>query len=130
LTEWLGFLNSVYEVLWCSIYPWNIAGCPTVQTQYQLAVIPSAFFLVKVYFLVMFCYVCLVLYGEERGVHRVLVGKSEGKRTLGRARRRWEDNIKMDLQDVVGGGGDWMESVQDRDRWRALVSTVKNLRVP
>jgi hypothetical protein len=68
--------------------------------------------------------------GEERGVHRVLVGKPEGKRPLGRHRRRWEGNIKMDFQEVVGGRGDWMELAQDRDRWRALVSTVKNLRVP
>jgi hypothetical protein len=67
--------------------------------------------------------------GEERGVHRVLVGKPEGKKPLGRPRRRWGDNIKMDLQEVGGGGGDWMELTQDRDRWRALVSTVKNLRV-
>ena len=56
--------------------------------------------------------------GEGRGVHRVLVEKSEGKRPLGRPRRRWEDNIKMDLQEV-GGGGDWMKLAQDRDRWRA-----------
>ena len=67
--------------------------------------------------------------GEKRGVHRVLVGKPEGKRPLGRPRRRWEDNIKMDLQEMVGGCGDWMEIAQDRDRWRALVSTVMNLRV-
>jgi hypothetical protein len=67
--------------------------------------------------------------GEERVVHRVLLGKPEGKRPLGRPRRRWDDN-KMDLQDVGGGCGDWMELVQDRDRWRALVSTVKNFRVP
>ena len=67
--------------------------------------------------------------GEERGVHRVLVGKPEGKRPLGRPRRRWEDNIKMDLQEVGGGGGDWMELAQDRDRWRALVKTVMNFRV-
>ena len=67
--------------------------------------------------------------GEGRGVHRVLVGKSEGKRPLGRPRRRWEDNIKIYLQEV-GGGGDWMELAQDRDRWRALVSTLMNLRVP
>ena len=67
--------------------------------------------------------------GEGGGVHRVLVGKPEGKRPLGRPRRRWEDNIKMDLQEV-GGGGDCMELAQDRDRWRALVSTVMNLRVP
>jgi hypothetical protein len=68
--------------------------------------------------------------GEDRGVHRVLVGKPEGKRPLGRPRRRWEDNIKMDLEEVGGGRGDWMELAQDRDRWRTLVSTVKNLRVP
>jgi hypothetical protein len=69
-------------------------------------------------------------YGEGRGVHRVLVGKPEGKRPLGRHRRRWEDTIKMHLQEVGGGRGDWMELAQDRDRWRALVSTVNNLRVP
>ena len=66
---------------------------------------------------------------EGRGVHRVLVGKPEGKRPLGRPRRRWEDNIKMDLQEVERGG-DWMEMAQDRDRWRALVNTVMNFRVP
>ena len=64
-----------------------------------------------------------------RGVYRVLVGKPEGKRPLGRPRRRWED-IKMDVQEVEGGYGDWIELAQDRDRWRALVSTVMNLRVP
>ena len=67
---------------------------------------------------------------EGRGVHRVLVGKPEEKRPLGRPRRRWEDNIKMDLQEVGGVCGDWMELAQDRDRWRAFVSTVRNLRVP
>ena len=67
--------------------------------------------------------------GEGRGVHRVLVGKPEGKRPLGRPRRRWEDNIKMDLQEVGGSCEDWMELAQDRDRWRALVGTVINLRV-
>jgi len=64
------------------------------------------------------------------GVHRFLVGKPEGKGPLGRPRRRWEDNIKMELQEVGGDCGDWMELVQDRDRWRALVSKVMNLRVP
>ena len=68
--------------------------------------------------------------GEGRGVHRVLVGKPEGKRPLGRPRRRWEDNIKMDLQEVGGVCEDWMELVQDRDRWRALVNMVIKLRVP
>ena len=72
----------------------------------------------------------MALIGEGRGVHRVLVGKSEGKRQLGRPRRRWEGNIKMDVQGVGGSCGDWMELAQDRDRWRALVSTVRNLRVP
>jgi hypothetical protein len=67
--------------------------------------------------------------GEERGVHRVWVGKPEGHRPLGRPRHRWDDNIKMDLQDVGRGCGDWMELAQDRDRWRALVSTVKKLQV-
>jgi hypothetical protein len=63
-------------------------------------------------------------------VHRVLVGKPEGKRPLGRSRRIWEDNIKTDLQEVGGGREDWMELAQDRDRWRALVGTVRNFRVP
>jgi hypothetical protein len=67
--------------------------------------------------------------GEDRGVHRVLVVKPEGKRPSGRPRRRWEDNIKMDLQNVGGGGGDWVELAQDRDRWRALVGTVRKFRV-
>ena len=70
------------------------------------------------------------VWGQGRGVHRVLVGKPEGKRPLGRPRRRWGDNIKMDLQEVGVGCGDWMELAQDRDRWRALESTVMNLRVP
>jgi hypothetical protein len=65
---------------------------------------------------------------ERRGVHKVR--KPEGKRPLGRPRRRWEDNIKMDLQDVGRGCGDWMELAQDRVRWRALVSTVMNFGVP
>jgi hypothetical protein len=64
--------------------------------------------------------------GEGRGAHRVLVGKPEGKRP----RRRWEDNIKRDLQEVGGGCGDWMERSQDKGRWRALVSTVMNFGVP
>ena len=67
--------------------------------------------------------------GEGGGVHRILVGKPEGKRPLGRPRRRWEDNIKMGLRGV-GGCGDWMELAQDRDRWRALVNSVMNFRVP
>jgi hypothetical protein len=68
--------------------------------------------------------------GEDRGVHRVLVGEPEGKRPLGRPRRRLEDNIKMDLQEVGGSRGNWMESAQDRDTWQALVGTVRDFRVP
>jgi hypothetical protein len=64
--------------------------------------------------------------GEDRGVHRVLVGKTEEKTPLRRPRRGWENNIKMDFQEVGGSRGDWMELAQDRDRWRALVGTVRN----
>ena len=68
-------------------------------------------------------------YGGGEGMYRVLVGNPEGKRQLGRPRRRWDDNIKMDLREV-GGGGDWMALAQDRDRWRALMNTVMNFRYP
>ena len=68
--------------------------------------------------------------GEGRGACTVLVGKSEGKRPLRRPRSRWEDNIKMDVQQVGCGGMNWIELAQDRDRWRALVNVVLNLRVP
>ena len=68
--------------------------------------------------------------GEERGVYRVLVGKPEGKRPLRRPRRRWVDNIRMDLQDVGCGCMDWIGRAQDRDRWRTPVSAVTNLWVP
>jgi hypothetical protein len=68
--------------------------------------------------------------GEGRGVCRVLVGESEGKRPLGIPRHRWEDNIKMYLQEVRGGGMDWIERAHDRDRWLALANAVMNLRVP
>jgi hypothetical protein len=67
---------------------------------------------------------------EDRVVYRVLVGKPEGKRPLGRPRHGWEDNIKMDLQKGGGGCGDWMELAQDRDRCRALVGMVRDFRVP
>ena len=67
---------------------------------------------------------------EGRGVHKVLVEKSEGKRPLGRPRRRWEDNIKMDLQEVGCGGMDWIELAPDKDRCRTLVNAVMNFRIP
>jgi hypothetical protein len=68
--------------------------------------------------------------GKEGGVYRVLVGKPRGKRPLGRPRRRWEDNIRMDLQEVGYGDMDWIELAQDRDRWRAIVIAVMDRRVP
>jgi hypothetical protein len=67
--------------------------------------------------------------GEERKVYKVLVGKSEGKRPLGRPRSRWEDGIRMDFREIGFGGVDWIRLSQDRDRWRAVVSVVMNLRV-
>ena len=72
----------------------------------------------------------MVHVGEGRGVYRVLVGKPEGKTPLGRPRCRWEDNIKMDLQEVGCGSMDWIDLAQDRDRWRTLVNAVMNLWVP
>jgi len=69
------------------------------------------------------------VYGERRGMCRVLVGKPEGKRPLGRPRRRWEDNIKMDLQEVGCGSMDWIELAQGRNRWWTLVNAVMNFRV-
>ena len=69
-------------------------------------------------------------YGEGRGAYKVLVVKREGKRALGRLRRRWEDNIKMDLQEVGCGGMNWLDLAEDRKRWRAVVSAVMNLRLP
>jgi hypothetical protein len=68
--------------------------------------------------------------GETRNAYRILVGKPEGKRPLGRPRRRWVDNIKMDLRKREWDGVDWIELAQDRDQWRALVNTVMNLRIP
>jgi hypothetical protein len=68
--------------------------------------------------------------GEKRTAYRILVGKPEGKRPLGRPRRRWVDNIKMDLRETGWDGMDWIDLAQDRDQWRALVNTVINLRVP
>jgi len=68
--------------------------------------------------------------GKRRDLYRVLVGKPEGNKSLGRPRSRWEDNIKIDLQEVGCEGVDWIELAQDRDRWRAVVNAVMNLRVP
>jgi hypothetical protein len=68
--------------------------------------------------------------GERRNAYRILVGKPEGKRPLGRQRRRWADNIKMDLGEVGWDAGDWIGLAQDRDRWRAYVNAVMSLRVP
>jgi hypothetical protein len=68
--------------------------------------------------------------GEKRNAYRILVGKPEGRRSLGRPRRRWEDNIRMKLREIEWGGMDWINLAQDRDQWRALVNTVMNLRVP
>jgi hypothetical protein len=68
--------------------------------------------------------------GEKRNAYRILVGNPEGKRPLGRPRRGWVDNIKIDLREIGWDGGDWIELAQDRDQWRALVKAVMNLRVP
>jgi hypothetical protein len=68
-------------------------------------------------------------HGEQRNVYRVLMGKSEGKRPLERPRRRWEDGYRMDFREIGWGSVDWIQLAQDRDRWRALVNTVMNLRV-
>jgi hypothetical protein len=68
--------------------------------------------------------------GEGRGAYRVLVGRPEGRRPLGRPRRKWEDNIEMDVQEVGWGGMDWIDMAQDRDRWLTVVSAVMNLWVP
>jgi len=68
--------------------------------------------------------------GERRGIYRVLVGKTKGKRPLGRPRRRWEDNIKINLQEVGCGAVDWIELAHDRDGWRAFVNVVMNRQVP
>ena len=68
--------------------------------------------------------------GENRGVYKVLVGKPEGKKPLGRPKSRWEDNIKMDLQEVRCGGMDWIDVAQDKDGWRTFVNAIMNLQVP
>jgi hypothetical protein len=71
-----------------------------------------------------------ILHGEKRNAYRILVGNPEGKRPLGRSRRRWEDNIKLDLREMGWGVMDWIDVAQDRDEWRALVNTVMNLWIP
>jgi hypothetical protein len=68
--------------------------------------------------------------GEKRNAYRILVGKLEGKRPLGRPRRRWEDNIRMDLREIGWGGMDWIDLAQDRDQWKVLVNMAMNLQVP
>jgi hypothetical protein len=68
--------------------------------------------------------------GDKRNAYRILVGKPEGRRSLGRPRRRWVDNIEIDLREIGWDGVDWVNMAQDRDQWRALVNTVMNLRVP
>jgi hypothetical protein len=68
--------------------------------------------------------------GEKRNAYRIVVGKPEGKRPLGRPRRRWEDNIRIDVREIGWGGMDWIELAQDREHWMALVNTVMNLRAP
>jgi hypothetical protein len=68
-------------------------------------------------------------HGEGRGVYRVLVGRPEGERPLGRPRRRWEDNIKLDLKEIVIDGANWIQLAQDRVQWRAFVNTVRNLQL-
>ena len=73
---------------------------------------------------------CVERMGERRGLYRFLVGKPEGKRQFGRLKRRWEENIKMDFQEAICGGMDWIELAQDRDRWWAFVNAVMNFRVP
>ena len=70
------------------------------------------------------------MWGERRGIYWVLLGKPEGKRPFGRSRRRWKDNIQMNVQEVGCGGMDWIEQAQDRDRWRALVNAVMNIQIP
>jgi hypothetical protein len=68
--------------------------------------------------------------GENRNAYKILVGNPEGKRPLGRPRRKWEDNIKLDIREIGRGGVDWIDLAQDRDKWKVLVNTVMNLRVP
>ena len=116
-----------YTILYVNIYFTNDSFLQKIKFEFKLRNIMNfkAKFNVAIVTaqLTILCQLCNLHY-------RVLVGKSEGKRPLGRPRRRWEDNIKMDLQKVGGGYGDWMELAQDRDKWLALVSTVMNIRVP
>ena len=125
-----GFLLEVI-LIWqpCEIFMWLNAS-PIVMSNTLLLLLLLVVVVVVVVVVVMRWAGHIARMGQGRGVYRFLVGKPEGKRPLGRPRCKWEDNIKMDLQKVGGGCGDWMELAQDRDRWRALVSTVMNLRVP
>ena len=108
------FLRALYPPLSILIIP-SVSSFPLLRTSYPPYISHS---MSSLYYCLLFNH-CVVL-----------VGKPGGKRPLERPRRRWEDNIKMDLQEVGRGGGDWMGLTQDRDRWRALVSTVMNFRVP
>jgi len=115
----------------------NVSGVCNLNVQYFLSKsgtfvrVPSPIIPIYVrHILISFSHLCLLFPSSLFSWHRVLVGKPEGKRPLGRPRRRWEDNIKMDLREVGWVRGDWMELAQDRDRWRVLVGTVRDFRVP
>jgi hypothetical protein len=84
----------------------------------------------EIFFFYTYIYIHVARIGEKRNAYRILVGKPEGRRPLGRPRRRWVDNIKVDLREIGWDVMDWIDLVQDRDQWRALVNTVMNLRVP
>jgi hypothetical protein len=101
-------------------------GVPRGRKVYYTGLLQKKYTLLKIYFK---HHIAHTHKGEERKVCRVLVGKPEGKRPLGRPRRRWEDGIRMDLREIGLGGVDWIRLSQDRDRWRAVASAVMNLRV-
>jgi hypothetical protein len=105
-----------------------------VKTARQVNIFITERVLLFIYLLIYLLLVYVLIYvarmGEVRGAYNILVGRPDGRRPLGRPRRRWEDNIKMDLREIVFGDVDWIRLAQDRDRWRTLVNTVMNLRVP